>query len=109
MAIGESSKQQNATVEPDKVQGQDYVEIVERSCVSRDRGVSIRAQAVLSRILGCEGVSICLNVVLSDPRVAYPYFKIQVRELVRVVGIVAPLPNRGAVIRGIFILSRLRG
>ena len=29
----------------------------------------------------------------SDPRVAYPEVKVQVRDLVRVVGIVAPLPQ----------------
>ena len=36
-----------------------------------------------------------LNVVLNDPRVAYPYVKVQVRELVRVVSIVAPFDQRG--------------
>ena len=33
----------------------------------------------------------------SDPRVVYPEVKVQVRDLVRVVGIVAPLPNGGSV------------
>ena len=38
----------------------------------------------------------------SDPRVAYPEVNVQVRDLVRVVGIVAP---RGFSIRGKFVLS----
>ena len=43
------------------------------------------------------GVAIWLNVVLNEPRVAFPYVKVQVRELVRVVGIVAPFaPLPGA-------------
>ena len=33
----------------------------------------------------------------SDPRVAYPEIKLQVRDLVRVVGIVAPFSPRGSV------------
>ena len=36
----------------------------------------------------------------SDPRVAYPEVKVQVRDLVRVVGIVAPFAPRGISIRG---------
>ena len=32
-----------------------------------------------------------------DPRVAYPEVKIQVRDLVRVVGIVVPFAQRGSV------------
>ena len=35
----------------------------------------------------------------SDPRVAYPEVKVQVRDLVRVVGIVAPFAPRGSVFR----------
>ena len=33
----------------------------------------------------------------SDPRVAYPEVNVRVRDLVRVVGIVAPLPRGGSV------------
>ena len=33
--------------------------------------------------------------VRPDPRVAHPDVKVQVRDLVRVVGIVAPLPHGG--------------
>ena len=41
----------------------------------------------------------------SDPRVAYPEVKVQVRDLVRGVGIVAPFAPRGFSIRGNFVLS----
>ena len=44
----------------------------------------------------------------SDPRLAYPDVKVQVRDLVRVVGIVAPFcPTRGGY-PGKFVLSSLR-
>ena len=45
----------------------------------------------------------------SDPRQAYPEVKLQGRDLVRVVGIVAPFAPLGAVTRGKFILSSPRG
>ena len=45
----------------------------------------------------------------SDPRVAYPEIKIQVRDLVRVAGIVAAFVPRGISIRGKFVLSRNPG
>ena len=41
----------------------------------------------------------------SDPRVAYPDVDVQVRDLVRVVGIVAPFAPGGFSIRGKFVLS----
>ena len=41
----------------------------------------------------------------SDPRVAYPEVNVQVRDLVRVVGTVAPFAPRGFSIRGKFVLS----
>ena len=41
----------------------------------------------------------------SDPRVAYPEVNVQVRDLVRVVGIVALFAQRGFSIRGKFVLS----
>ena len=44
----------------------------------------------------------------SDPR-AHPDVKVQVRDLVWVVGIVAPFAPMGASIRGKFILSSPRG
>ena len=45
----------------------------------------------------------------SDPRVAHPDVKVQVRDLVRVVGIVAPIAPMGASTRGKFVLSSPRG
>ena len=45
----------------------------------------------------------------SDPRQAYPEVKLQGRDLVRVVGIVAPFAPLGAVTRGKFVLSSSRG
>ena len=44
----------------------------------------------------------------SDPRVAYPEVKVQVRDLVRVMGIVASCAQRGVSIRGKFVLSSHR-
>ena len=41
----------------------------------------------------------------SDPRVAYPEVNVQIRELVRVVYIVASFAPRGSSIRGKFVLS----
>ena len=45
----------------------------------------------------------------SDPRQAYPEVKLQGRDLVRVVGIVAPFAPMGAVTRGKFVYSSPRG
>ena len=45
----------------------------------------------------------------SDPRVPYPEVNVQVRDLVRVVDIVAPFAGRGFSIRGKFVLSSARG
>ena len=45
----------------------------------------------------------------SEPRVAYPESKVQVRDLVRVVGIVAPFAPRGVGTRGKFLLSSSSG
>ena len=44
----------------------------------------------------------------SDPRVAYPEVKLQVRDPVRVVGIVAPFASLGAGTRGKFVSSSPR-
>ena len=56
---------------------------------------------------GGGGVAIWLNVILT-PRVAYPEIKLQVRDIVRVAGIVAPFPPVGAFIRGKFVFSSFR-
>ena len=45
----------------------------------------------------------------SDPRQAYPEVKLQRRDLVRVVGIVAPFAPLGAGTRGKFVLLSPRG
>ena len=45
----------------------------------------------------------------SAPRTAYPEVNVQVRDLVRVVGIVAPFAPRGFSIRGKFVLLSPRG
>ena len=45
----------------------------------------------------------------SDPRVAHPEVKVQVRDLVRVVGIVAPFAPRGFRIRGSVFVPRGKG
>ena len=44
----------------------------------------------------------------SDPRVAYPEVKVQVQDLVRVMGIVVSCAQRGVSIRGKFVLSSHR-
>ena len=88
------------------------MDIVEGSCGYRARRVSIRGKFVLSRNPGKtvedEGGR---HVVKrsSDPRVAHPDVKVQVRDLVRVVGIVAPFAPMGASTRGEFVLSSPRG
>ena len=72
--------------------------------------VSIREKFVLSRNLGYKTsggrhVAKCS----SDSRVAYPEVDVQVRDLVRVVGIVAPIAPRGFSIQENFVLSSPRG
>ena len=68
--------------------------IVEGSCGYRARGVSIRGKFDLSRNLGYKtrGVAMWLNVVLT-PGLPTPV-NVQVRDLVRVVGIVAIFAQR---------------
>ena len=44
-----------------------------------------------------------------DPRVAYPEVKVQVRDLVRIVGIVAPFVPSGVGTQGKFVLSSPSG
>ena len=46
-----------------------------------------------------EGFAMWLNVVLNDRRIAYSEVKVQVRDLVRVVGIVVPFASRGLLSR----------
>ena len=77
------------------IQGRDCAGNVEGSCGYRARGVSIRGQFVLSRNTGYKtmGVAMCLSVVLTSD------VKVQVRDLLRVVCIVAPLPFERSVFR----------
>ena len=92
--------------EPGNVQGRGRVGIVEGSCGYRARGVSIRGKFVLlekPRVQDEGGRYVAKRT--SDPRVAYPEVNVQVRELVRVVGIVAPFVPRVFSIRGKFVLS----
>ena len=57
--------------------------------------------------VGDEGVAMWLNVVLTPP-VAYPEVKVQVRDLVRAVGIVSPFATRGVGTRKKIVLSSPR-
>ena len=93
-------QQRYATEEQGKVQRQDRVGVVEGFCGFYARDVSIWAKFVLSTIPGYKirGIAMWLNVVLT-PRVAYPAVKVQVRDLVRVVGIVASFAQRGSLFR----------
>ena len=80
--------------------------IVEGSCGYRGREISIRGKFVLSRNPGYKtrgGRHVAERS--SDPRVAYPEVNVQVRDLLRVVGIVAPFAPRWFSIRGKFVLS----
>ena len=79
--------------------------IVEGSCGYRAHGVSIRGKFVLSRNPGTRRGGRHVVKHSSDPRVAYPEVNIQVRDLVRVVGIVGPFDPRGFSIRGKFVFS----
>ena len=83
-------KQRYIPGEPGNVQGRDRVGIVEGSCGYRARGVRFGENSFYRETQG------------TDHRVAYPEVNVQVRDLVRVVGIVAP---RGFSIRGKFVLS----
>ena len=72
--------------------------------------VSIRGKFVLSRNPGYKtrgGHHVAKRS--SDPRVAYPEVNLQERDLVRGVGIVAPIVPRGFSIRGKLVLSSPRG
>ena len=79
--------------------------IVEGSYGNRAGEVSIRGKFVLSRNPGYKTRGSHVAKRSSDPRVAYPEVNVQVRDLVRVVGIVAPFSPRGFSIRKNFVLS----
>ena len=77
--------------------------IVEGSCGYRARGISIRGYFEKPGIQDEGGRQVAKRS--SDPQVAYPEVNVQVRDLVRVVGIVAPFAPRGFSIWGKFVLS----
>ena len=88
----------------------DRVGIAEGSGAYRVPGVSIRGKLVLYRQLrGTRQGGRHVAKRSSDPWVAYPEIKVQVQDLVRVVGIVAPFAPRGSSIRGKFVLLSPRG
>ena len=80
--------------------------IVDASSWFRARGVSIRGK---NRFIDKRGEQDeggrHVAKRSSDPRQAYPEVKLQGRDLVRVVGIVAPLVPLGVGTRGKFFLS----
>ena len=84
-----------------KVQVRDRVCFVEGCCGYRARRIRNRGKLVLSRNLG-KKTSVGRHVLKnsSDPRVANPEVKVQVWNLVRVVGIVSPFAPRGFSIQG---------
>ena len=84
--------------------------IVDGSIGYRARGISIREKNVLSRNLGYKtrGGGRHMAKRSCDPRVSDPEVKLQVRDPVRVVGIVAPFTPLGAGTRGKFVLSSPR-
>ena len=74
------------------------------------RGVSIRGKFVLSRNPEYKtkgGHHVAKRS--SDPRVAYPEVKVQVRDLVRAVGIVASFCSHGAQYSGVIRLIEPQG
>ena len=83
--------------------------IVEGSCGYRTRGVSIRGKFVYREIWVQDDGGRHVVKHSSDPRVAYPEVKVQVRDLARVVGIVGPFAPRGVGTRGKFVLSSPSG
>ena len=91
-------QQRYVTGKPGKLQGRDRVGILEESCGYRARGVSIRGKFVLLRNLERGGRHMAKRS--SDPRVVYPEVKLQVRDPVRDVGIVAPFAPLGGRYQG---------
>ena len=79
--------------------------IVEGSCGYRVRGVSIEEKSFYRETRGPRRGGCHVAKCSSDPRVAYPEVNVQVRDLVRVMGIVAPFAPRGVSIRVKFVFS----
>ena len=87
-------QQRYATGEPGKIQGWDRVGIVECFYGNWARGVSIQGKFVLSIRLGYK-TNHHVAKRSSEPRVAYPEVKVQLRDRVRVVHIVSPFAPGG--------------
>ena len=87
-------QQQYVTGEPGKVQGRDRVGIVKRSCGYQARRVSAREKSFYRETRGTIIGDCHVAIRRSDPRVAYTEVKVQVRDLVRVVGILASFSQR---------------
>ena len=73
-------QQRYTTGEPGKVQGRDLVGIVEWSLTYRARGVSIREKSFYRETRGTRRGGRHVAKRSSDPRVAYPEVKVQVRD-----------------------------
>ena len=110
MGTGDLCRVPPAAVHPGRARqcsGMGPWSIVEGSCRNRAHGVSIRGKFVLSRNPGYKTRGGGRHVAKrsSDPRVAYSEVNFQVRDLVRVVGIVASFTPRGFSIRRKSVLS----
>ena len=74
-------QQRHATEEPGKVQGRDCVGIVERSCVYLARGSVFGENSFYRETRSTRLGGRHVAKRSSDPRVAYPEVKVQVRDL----------------------------
>ena len=101
-------QQRYTTGEPGKVQGRDHVDVEEGSCGSRARRVNIHGRFI-DKTRGTRRGGRHVVKRSSDPRVAHHKVKIQVRDLVRDVGIAVTLAPRGISSRVQFVLSSPRG
>ena len=90
-------QQRYATGEPGKSQGRDRVGIVEGSCGTGPAGSVFGGNAFYRETWGTRlgGGGCHVAKRSSDPRVTYLEVKVQVRDLMRVVGIVAPFTPQG--------------
>ena len=83
------------TVEPGNVQGQDRMGVVEGPVDTGPAGSVFGENSFYRETWGTRRGSRHVAKRSSDPWVAYPEVKVQVRDLVRIVGIVATFAPRG--------------
>ena len=95
-------QQRYATGEPGKVQGRDRVGIVERSRVKGPLGSVFGENLFYRETQGTRLGGRHMAKRSSDPRVAYPEVKVHVRDLVRVLGVVAPFAPRVSIRENLF-------